>query len=566
MGVRIGAMAMLTLVLALAPGASAAQAATCPNQSASVVPGAERQQADCLDDLTTKGTTTNGHTDQSDWMSLHASKTKNPDKVVPGLQIDGYFPDTSTSNGYKGWFHDSQFVIRFPNDWNGKLVVTGAPGVRRQYAADFIIGDFVLAKGYAYASTDKGNNGVNFFRDGGQPGDSVAEWHTRVTELTRAAKEAARLRYGRAPERTYMTGISNGGYLTRWQIENRPELYDGAVDWEGTLMLAEGPNLFTYLPAALKHFPDYKAGSEAARQAMLAAGFAPGSEFQWEDHYAEYWDLTQRVYREEFDPGYDGPIEPSTPGTPFCQSSTPLAPCDADYDYASRPQSVKDAMAKVSLTGRIGKPMLTLHGTLDALLPIATDSDVYTKMIRDAGLGSLHRYYVIEGGTHVDSRYDRYPEQSRPILPCYRAAFESLEAMVERGATPPPSQNVARTAGGDIVNNCPLAGGSTTPGAGSPGSAAGTSGNAASKPRLRMRVTPRRVRSGRRTRFMFRVSAQGRAVRGAKVRFAGATRSTDRRGRAVMVRRPVRRGLRKAVARRVGMRSATLRIRVLRPR
>ena len=32
-----------------------------------------------------------------------------------------------------------------------------------------------------------------------------------------------------------MTGISNGGYLTRWQLEKRPDLYDGGVDWEGTL-------------------------------------------------------------------------------------------------------------------------------------------------------------------------------------------------------------------------------------------------------------------------------------------------------------------------------------------
>jgi poly(3-hydroxybutyrate) depolymerase len=29
------------------------------------------------------------------------------------------------------------------------------------------------------------------------------------------------------PERTYITGISNGGYLTRYALENTPELYDG---------------------------------------------------------------------------------------------------------------------------------------------------------------------------------------------------------------------------------------------------------------------------------------------------------------------------------------------------
>ena len=139
-------------------------------QGAVRVPGAERQVADCLDDLTTKGTTTNSHTDRSDWQTLHASATRNPAKVVPGLQVDGYFPDTSTTNAYRGWMHDSQFVIRLPNDWNGKLVVTGAPGVRRQFATDFIIGDFVLAKGYAYAATDKGNSGTSFYEDGAQPG------------------------------------------------------------------------------------------------------------------------------------------------------------------------------------------------------------------------------------------------------------------------------------------------------------------------------------------------------------------------------------------------------------
>jgi len=31
---------------------------------------------------------------------------------------------------------------------------------------------------------------------------------------------------------------------------------------------------------------------------MIDAGFAPGSEMIWEHHYAVYWDLTQRAYRE----------------------------------------------------------------------------------------------------------------------------------------------------------------------------------------------------------------------------------------------------------------------------
>lgn len=471
---------------ALALPASAA-AADCPNEAAVKVPGAEMQKAACLDDLTTAGTSASGHTDPSDWAGLNAAGAKNP-SGVPGLQVDGYFPDSSTFNTENGWNHDAQFVIRFPNEWNGKLVITGAPGIRKQYAPDFVIGDWAVAQGYAYASTDKGNSGAQFFQDGSQPGDAVAEWNARVTELTRAAKLATAQRYGSAPKRTYMTGISNGGYLTRWQLENHPELYDGGVDWEGTLFTASGPNLFTYLPAALKNYPHYKAtGDPAAHDAMIAAGFQPGSEILWDDHYGEYWDLTQRTYREEFDPGYDGDLQA---GVAFCQSGLPS--CDADYDYASRPQAVKDAVGKVALHGRIGKPMLTLHGTLDALLPIRTDSDVYSRMVSSAGKAGLHRYYVIEHGNHVDGRYDAHPDALRPILPCYRTAFTALTRWVEHGSAPPPSQFVPDDRSHDTVNACALAA------AGAPGTGPSTAIAARVKPRgLTLHVTRRHLASGR---------------------------------------------------------------------
>jgi hypothetical protein len=452
---------VIALALALAVLAGPARAAECPNADAVKVPGAEMQKSACLDDLTTAGTTQTGHTDESDWTGLTPVEQRNP-SGVPGLQVDGYFPDTSTFNNENGWFHDAQFVMRFPNKWNGKLVITGAPGIRKQYSVDPVISDFVLARGYAYASTDKGNDGVDFYQDDGAvPGAAIAEWNTRVTQLTIAAKQAVAQRYGSAPSRTYITGISNGGYLTRWQLENHPELYDGGVDWEGTLF-TDSPNLFTYLPVALREYPKWRAtGDQAAHDAMIRAGFAPGSEILWDDHYGEYWDLTQRTYREEFDPGYDGDMQA---GIPFCQSGTP--DCDADYDWSKAPASAHAAMAKVSLTGHIGKPMLTLHGTLDALLPIVTDSDVYTRMIDAAGRGAEHRYYVIEHGNHVDGRYDAHPDQLRPIWPCWAQAFVALEQWVEKGVAPPPSQFVPDAHKGDLPNQCTLPRSAEVPGPG----------------------------------------------------------------------------------------------------
>ena len=446
---------------------AAATAGPCANADAIEVPGAELQRVECHEDLSATTLAAKGRSDISDWAGLHSKKTVNP-AAGAGIQIDGYFPDDSRTNTTYGWNHDSQFVIRLPENWNGQLVITGAPGVRKQYAPDYILSDWFLAQGYAYASTDKGNTGTSFYENGSRsaPGQAVREWHDRVSELTVATKEVVAQRYGSRPTHTWMTGISNGGYLTRWQLENRPELFDGGVDWEGTLFTAEGPNLFTYLPTALREYPQALV-DEAARQRMYDVGFEPGSEILWQDHYAVYWDLTQRSYREAFDPTYDGATKA---GTPFCRTGsapgTPTA-CDAEYDYASRPQEVKDAVASVSLTGRIRKPMLTLHGNLDALLPIDADSDVYTQMIADAGRSKLHRYYTIEDGNHVDDRHDLYPTEIRPILPCYREAFLRLTEWVTDGAKPPATRTVARPAAGDVANTCPeLAASSPGPGTG----------------------------------------------------------------------------------------------------
>ncbi len=67
-----------------------------PSQVPDLVPKAEVQDPDCLNDLTTKHTQDTGHTNKQDWDWLHAEGTNNPSKKVPGLQIDGYFRTSHT--------------------------------------------------------------------------------------------------------------------------------------------------------------------------------------------------------------------------------------------------------------------------------------------------------------------------------------------------------------------------------------------------------------------------------------------------------------------------------------
>jgi hypothetical protein len=394
---------LIASLAATATGPAGASPDVCTRMKDVHVPGAAYQQSACLQDLTTAGTVASGHTNPADYAGLtHGALPQQ--SGVPGLQIDGYFPDTSTTNTNHGWNHDSQFVLRLPAHWNGGLVVSGSPGVRAQYANDKAISDWVLAHGFAFAATDKGNSGANFFTDGVRPGDAIVEWNTRMTELTRAARATVAQRYGRPPSQTIAAGISNGGYLVRWQLENHPELYTRGVDLEGTLWSANGPNLLTFLPPAIR---GYEAPGGPDRNAIVAAGFDARSDFLWDYHYTVYWKLTQRIYASELDPTYRG--------------------TEADYNYNTRPQA-QQAVRRIALTGKIGRPLITFQGTLDSLLPITQDSDRYAAMVRQTGRSGLHTYRRIEAGNHVDGLVDAFPDRLIPLVPLLQHAITDISS------------------------------------------------------------------------------------------------------------------------------------------
>jgi hypothetical protein len=69
-------------------------------------------------------------------------------KVVPGVQINARIASDPTGQ--------ARFLLRLPNDWNGRLVVAGSSGTRSEFNGDFAWSDFVVQKGYAYASQNKG--------------------------------------------------------------------------------------------------------------------------------------------------------------------------------------------------------------------------------------------------------------------------------------------------------------------------------------------------------------------------------------------------------------------------
>src|SRR5438067_2456369 len=69
-------------------------------------------------------------------------------KAVPGLQLQARMASDPLGQ--------ARFLLRLPDDWNGRMVVAGASGTRSEFNGDFAWSDYVVKQGYAYASQNKG--------------------------------------------------------------------------------------------------------------------------------------------------------------------------------------------------------------------------------------------------------------------------------------------------------------------------------------------------------------------------------------------------------------------------
>lgn len=399
-------------------------------------------------------------------------------KAVPGVQLDAWLTDDPTGQ--------ARFLIRLPDDWNGKLVVAGASGTRSEFNGDFAWSDYVVQKGYAYASQNKGVLNlkvagvattppptdptpcrlnplspvwVHFYDN--DPLKPFTQWTQYMIEAAQLARSALKGAYNHYPTRTYAVGTSNGGYQVRRAIEQAPDLFDGGVDWEGTFIDPNGPNILIDLPPAIRNWPDYLAsgfssGSQAA-QNIEAAGYPPDIVLSqtltgslWGNYWNQFWEVTQCQWQKRFDPDWqtynDGLGDIAGTG---------------GYDYSARialDPSIAASVAAVATTGKIKKPLITVAGTLDALLPIKRGARAYEALVNASRKGNnnqreaQYRLYEIQNGNHIESYKDRttggppFP-QLEFIEPHAQKAFDLLVAHVEGNAALPPSQCVPNHGG-----------------------------------------------------------------------------------------------------------------------
>ena len=381
-------------------------------------------------------------------------------KAVPGSQLQARIANDPLGQ--------ARILIRLPDDWNGKLVVAGASGTRSEFNGDFVWSDYVVQKGYAYVSQNKGmynlfvstaadplacrrnptsESFVRFYAN--DPAAAFTRWNEIMLAATEIGRAALETGYGRRPTRTYAVGTSNGGYQVRRAVETAPDLFDGGVDWEGTFVDPDAPNLLSALPAAILNYPDYAAAgfssTSAAAKNIRGAGYPPDMRVPetptslWGLHWTQFWEVTLCQWQKRLDPTYDTYV--SGTGT---------------YIYVNR-LSVSDVGANIAAfatTGRIKRPLITVAGTMDGLLPIDLHARAYARKVeaalrRDNDPGDRaseertpeYRLYEVQNGNHIESFTTTFPRLEL-IQPHAQKAFDLLVAKVELSAALPPSQCV----------------------------------------------------------------------------------------------------------------------------
>jgi len=442
--------------------------------------GSQLADATCVDstDLTTTNPDTTpannsvaglpafAFTPQTDRATIAPSAAKRTPvtKVVPGLQLNGRIASDPTGQ--------ARFLLRLPRDWNGRLVVAGASGTRSEFNGDFAWSDYVVQKGYAYASQNKGvlnlqlttaadplgcrlnpvsTTYVNFYDNG--PDQPFARWTQYMVKAAQLARQGVASNYGKPPRFTYAVGTSNGGYQVRRAMETAPELFDGGVDWEGTFVDEHAPNLLTDLPAALLNYGDYAASGlnpdSTAAKNIRAAGYPPDivaspTSTLWTSYWAQFWEVTQCQWQKRLDPTYD---------TYGAGTGT--------YNYVAR-LSVADVgaqMAAFATTGEIQQPLVTVAGTMDALLPIDHHARAYARKVAAAPQKGNekhrppYRLYEVQNGNHIETYQDTPPAfpQLELIQPHAQRAFDLVVEQVENGTALPPDQCIPR--GGAIADS-----------------------------------------------------------------------------------------------------------------
>jgi hypothetical protein len=215
---------------------------------------------------------------------IDAAKTVAAGKVALGAQPNA--PQSAYSVGehchVTGKMHqrkgagDQDFAIgfemRLPKDWNGRFYYQangGIDGVVQPALGALGGGPLTgaLAQGFAVISSDAGHTGRQNPRFGEDPQARADYGYQAVGKLTPMAKALIGAAYGKAPDRSYIGGCSNGGRHTLVAASRYQQ------DYDGFLIGAPGYRLPNSALAQLWALPGWQA--LATKDATINHPFAP---------------------------------------------------------------------------------------------------------------------------------------------------------------------------------------------------------------------------------------------------------------------------------------------------
>ncbi|WP_249660954.1 tannase/feruloyl esterase family alpha/beta hydrolase [Variovorax sp. PCZ-1] len=125
-----------------------------------------------------------------------------------------------------------QFEMRLPKDWNGRFYYQANGGI--DGVVQLALGAHgggpltgALAQGFAVISSDAGHTGRQNPRFGEDPQARADYGYLAVGKLTPMAKQLIAAAYGKAPDRSYIGGCSNGGRHAMIAASRYQNDYDG---------------------------------------------------------------------------------------------------------------------------------------------------------------------------------------------------------------------------------------------------------------------------------------------------------------------------------------------------
>ena len=242
-------------------------------------------------------------------------------------------------------------------------------------------------------------------------------------------------------------------------MEDAPKLFDGGVDWEGTYVDRAAPNILTDLPPAVMNFPAY-----------VASGFDPNSAAA-QEHRGSRISAGHRAP----DAATSGVVlaellQRRTGKSRMCQWQQRFDPDVRDIRRRHRATTTivsrltPATSARTSLpsrtTGKIKRPLITVAGTMDALLPIKHHARAYARKSRQRSTrraraerqrDAQYRLYEVQNGNHIETYKDDIPPTRAD--PAARAeGVRPAGRHVEKNAALPPSQCIPR---GGAISDTP---------------------------------------------------------------------------------------------------------------